>query len=239
MNEKKIKMFKATIKDVNVADYSLTAIVSTDSVDRYGDIVLPEAFKKRLKVYKDHPVLLSSHNYNKLTSQIGEAQNIRVTENGLEAKFKYYVGLGNEEADWAWVLATKGIGAFSVGFIGHEFEYIRENDTEGVERVTGVKFTDVELIEVSQVLVPANRDALQNGVETATEQLAMAELVSKSFEDLQKDFSALPKKEKEQPHYTDSILAETEKSKSQRKGVDADEVVKALHNTVNGILKKE
>jgi hypothetical protein len=143
---------------------------------------MPSAFEKRLKIYKEHPILLSSHNYYDLTKQIGEAIGVKITESGLEAKFKYYAGLGNAEADWAWVLAQKGIASFSIGFIGHQSDPIIEKDENGIERYLGRKFTDVELMEISQVLVPSNRGALQLSASRATEELELCELVSKSFE---------------------------------------------------------
>jgi len=159
MNTKQIKTYKAIVKDFNEKDFTANVIVSTASVDRDGDIIHPDAFKKRLKDYKNHPVLLSSHSYSDLTKQIGEAKTVKVTEDGLETKFEWYVGKGNPEADWGWFLATKGIAAFSVGFMPFTWEDGEYKDGEfkgGVRR----KFTEVELVEVSQVLIPSNRDAV-------------------------------------------------------------------------------
>ena len=180
MSEKKIiKFYKTEIKTVDSDSMTVEAVVSTKNVDRDGDIVTPKAFEKRLKTYKQHPVLLSSHNYGDLLKQIGEAVKVKVTDSGLEATFKYYAGMGNAEADWAWVLAQKGIASFSIGFIGHEFDYIRQKDGEA-EMITGRKFTDVELLEISQVVVPSNRQALQMSVDSAE----LCELALKSFDDL-------------------------------------------------------
>jgi len=180
--EKIFKIFKAEIKKVDNEKFTVEAIVSTKKQDRDGDVILPSAFERRLKVYKEHPILLSSHNYQDLRKQIGEAIGISVTEKGLEATFKYYAGLGNTEADWAWVLAQKGIASFSVGFIGHESEIMQEKDESGNMRYVGRKFTDVELLEISQVLVPSNRGALQMSVERAKEEIEICEMVGKSFD---------------------------------------------------------
>lgn len=180
--DKLLKIFKAEIKSINEKDFTLDAIVSTKKQDRDGDIIVPDAFSKRLKHYKDHPVLLSSHDYRDLTKQIGEALSVKVTEDGLEAKFKYYVGEGNPEADWAWVLAQKGIASYSIGFMGHEFEWIEEKDKDGVMHILGKKFIDVELLEISQVTVPSNRGALQMGLSIARESAELCELAIKSFD---------------------------------------------------------
>jgi len=182
MKEKILKTFKAEIKSVDEDKHTLEAVISTKKVDRMGDVVLPSSIEGRIKTYKQHPILLSSHNYWALTAQIGKAEDIKIEEDKITARFKYFVGEGNPEADWAWVLASKGIAAFSIGFMAHEFEYITEKDDEGNERTTGRKFTDVELLEVSQVLVPANRSALQMSMESADEERGLCEAVMKSFE---------------------------------------------------------
>lgn len=154
--EKIFKVYKGIVKSVQEKDFTMDVIVSTSDVDRDREKINADAFKKRLKYYKDHPVLLSSHRYDDLRKQVGEATNVKVTEEGLEAKFKYYVGEGNPEADWAWVLAQKGIAGFSIGFI--PFAYVdKDLEKDGYNR----EFTDVELVEISQVLVPSNRNAVQ------------------------------------------------------------------------------
>lgn len=151
------KTYKPVIKSVNVEEHTVEAIVSTAAVDRDNEIMSPSAFEKRLHIYKQHPVLLTSHKYFELQSIIGEAIDVKVTSEGLYAKFKYYYGEGNAEADWAFKLASKGIAAFSVGFIPHgRQELTPSKDNGGARR----SYTDVELTEISQVVVGANREAL-------------------------------------------------------------------------------
>jgi HK97 family phage prohead protease len=172
--------------------------VSTNKADRHGDIVTPESFKKRLKYYKEHPVLLSSHDYYDLRKQIGEATKLSVTDTGLEATFKYYADLGNPEADWAWVLAQKRIAAFSIGFMNHEFEWIKEKDKEGNETITGRKFLDIELLEVSQVLIPANRQSIQERNDYAAESGRLAEMAVKAMDSGDIKEIAIPEAKKEE-----------------------------------------
>lgn len=166
------KIFRAKIKSVNKEKFIVNAIVSDDSMDRYKESILASAYEKRLPTYKQHPILLSSHQYDKLTCQIGLAENIYIEGNKLHADFKYFVGEGNSEADWGFKLAEKGIAAFSVGFIPHEFQDPPPPDSEeakswpaGVRR----RYTGVELLEISQVLVPANSNALQNSLESESD----------------------------------------------------------------------
>jgi len=154
--------------------------VSNESVDRDGDIVLVAAFKRRLGIYRSHPVLLASHRHLDLQAQIGEAYDVKAVEDGLRAKFKYYVGEGNDEADWAFKLAAKGKAAYSIGFIPHAYEDLKPSATnKGARR----RFTDIELVEISQVCVPSNRDALVACYEEAEEpDRELADIALKMFE---------------------------------------------------------
>lgn len=235
--EKFIKVIRAEVKDINTEKHTLTAVISTKKTDRDGDVVDPMAFKNRIKSYKEHPVLLSSHNYGDLRKQIGKANKIDVEDNEVTAQFEYFVGQGNPEADWAWVLAQKGIAAFSVGFMGHQFEWLKEKDAEGNERITGRKFTDIELLEVSQVLVPSNRGALQEGRSLAQESAELCELAIKSFDS--GDIKEV-KIEKEN-HYSDELLGKEGQapiSEPKGKELGIDDIKGAVNKAVSN-LKKE
>ena len=148
------KVFRAEIKAIDEKEFTVTAVVSTDAVDRDGEVVTPEAIGKRVAQYLEHPVLLSSHRHDDLMKQIGMAEDVKVGEKSVVAKFKYFVGQGNAEADWAFKLAQNGIAAYSIGFMAHKWE--DKSGDDGIWRV----YRDVELVEISQVLVPSNRDAL-------------------------------------------------------------------------------
>ena len=152
--KKLIKVYRTEIKSVDVEAGTVTALVSTKSVDRDGEVVLPSAIKKRLDVYMAHPVLLSSHRCDDLRKQIGVCEDIKCTPSGVTATFKYLHGQGNPEADWAFKLAQNGIAAYSIRFMAHEWE--DKSGEEGIWR----EYKDVELVEISQVLIPSNRDAL-------------------------------------------------------------------------------
>lgn len=141
--------------------------MSMDSRDRDEERILPTAFEKTLPIFSKRPVLLSSHNYGSLTNQIGEFRELKIKGKGLFAKPKYYINEGNPEADWAYKLAQHNMAAFSVGFIPKKAE---EGKSDKDPRRT---YTEVELLEISQVVVPSNRDAIQGlkakavGVEAA------------------------------------------------------------------------
>ena len=91
----------------------------------------------------------------------------------------YYVNDGNQEADWAYKLAKRGMAAFSVGFQPIEYETAQK---DGDPKIT---YTDSELLEISQVVVPCDRNAIQNSIgksvglekDIMTEVLADKELI--------------------------------------------------------------
>lgn len=194
--DKVIKTFVSEIRAVNEKEFTVEAVVSDETVDRYGEVISIEAWKKRLKRYKDHAVLLSSHRYDKLTNQIGEATKVFIDGKNLVANFKYYAGEGNEEADWGWKLASKfKKAAYSVGFIPYDAKDADwEKDAEAIK--VGKKprrtYTDIELIEISQVLVPANPSALQKSFEEEED------VVIKEYSEMVlKDLNAVDEKDKE------------------------------------------
>ena len=152
------KFYKAEVKSVNedTGEVDMLIPVSTASVDRDGEVVEPMAFKKTLPKFMKRPVLVASHDYRDLTNQIGEWTKLKITDEGVEGRPKYYVNEGNDQADWGFKLASKGMAAFSIGFIPKVWE---DGATEKEPRRT---YKEVELLEISQVIVPSNREAIQS-----------------------------------------------------------------------------
>lgn len=150
------KIFKGEVSNIDLENYTVEVNVSTVSIDRDREIVDPSSILKRINEYMKHPILLSSHKpHETLRNQIGEALNVNVTPTGVRVKFKYYVNEGNPEADWAWKLVTKGIAAYSIGFTPFDVY-------QGVDEEYKLKYIDIEIYEISQVLIPSNRDAVQD-----------------------------------------------------------------------------
>ncbi len=163
------RYYRAQIRKIDPESFTVDALVSDGTVDRHGTIIQPEAWKKDLKFYKDHPVLLASHTHGDLLAQIGEAKSVKVTDEGLETRFVYYAGEGNPQADWAWNLVMHGMAMFSVGFIAHEQERpeYKEDKKQDPLKDPHTIYTRVELAEVSQVTVGSNRNALQRAIDGA------------------------------------------------------------------------
>ena len=119
---------------------------STDALDRAGDIIESNAWTKGgLENFKNNPVILFNHNYDR---PIGRAKEIGVTENGLELTARISKSAG-EIKD---LIKDGVLGAFSVGFKVKDADYISETD--------GYKIKDAELFEVSVVSVPCNQTAV-------------------------------------------------------------------------------
>ena len=154
--EKIIRTFRTEVikiddKEEGVIDMLIP--MSTISIDRHGESIDPKGWKKYLKAFMKRAPLVSSHNYWGLQNQIGELLDVQITEKGLMARPKYYINQGNPEADWGYFLATKGMAAYSVGFIP-----VKWVDSKDEPKRT---YTEQELIEISHVIVPSNRDAIQ------------------------------------------------------------------------------
>ena len=169
-----VKFFRGKVKSIDEATHSAEVVISSEVKDRYRERVLLSAFnKKTIKEYMEHNVLLSSHAYRGLMNQIGEIQKISPDEETREviAKPAWFVGLGNPESDWGWVLAQKGIAAFSIGF---RPKTTKEYSADETAKNGGIycDYEDIELLEVSQVLVPANPSALQKSFDSETDPIA-------------------------------------------------------------------
>jgi len=177
------KLGRYETKVIDAKTGRVEAVVSTESTDRQGDIIRQDGWD--MKSFMAHPVLLASHDYYDLRSQIGEWESMAVKGKQLVGIARYYIGEGNEQADWGFKLASKGRAAFSVGFIPDMDKAKRiEGDDSDDDFFAHFEFNGQELLEVSHVTIPANADALQ--VIRAAKGLhpAIAEIVDEALRDL-------------------------------------------------------
>ena len=127
-------------------DGSFTAVASTNSVDRHGEIVDNNGWD--LKNFKKNPVILWAHDHTE--PAIGTAKKVWVDGEGKKAKLMIQPVLHDvtEKARAVKALVDKGIiKTLSVGF-------------RPLDSPDGVTFSKNELLEVSMVNVPANADAM-------------------------------------------------------------------------------
>jgi len=141
---------------VNVDDRTIEAVISSDSVDRDGEIVHPRAFEKRIDTFMKNPVVLWSHDPHS-NAPIGRVESLNISENTIDAKMRFRPEGKSALADDIFdAYATGFLKTFSIGF--RVFEVYQEKDAEG-KSVGPLEITDAELFELSAVPIPANPDA--------------------------------------------------------------------------------
>ncbi len=153
-----IRIFCLGLEQAKDADGQRPVLVSTDDVDRMGDIVEPDGMD--LGNYRKNPVILWAHDYT--LPPIGSSLWIRRQEHGLLAKPRW---ASTEFAQQIKLLYDEGhLRAWSIGFLVKEWEPIVAKDKDGQERTTGYRYTKSELLEFSAVPVPANPEALSEAM---------------------------------------------------------------------------
>lgn len=159
------KQFVSEIK-VNEKDRTLVAIISTISIDRDNEIILPQGAD--LKAYKKNPVVLWAHEYH--GTPIGRALWIKRSADSITAKMQF---AETEKAEEIYQLFKGGfLKAFSIGFLPADggwhsptAEELKNNPKwASVRRV----YDKWELLEFSAVPVPANPEALVAAVNSKT-----------------------------------------------------------------------
>ena len=166
------KVYRSSTKVLDEARGIVSAIVSSESVDRDGDVIRAEGWS--IDNFMRHPVLLSSHDYHSLRSQIGEWQSMEIRGTQMHGVARFFIGRGNDEADWAFELAKEKSLAFSVGFIPDMEKAVPLSKSDPMNG--GMEFNGQELLEVSAVTVPSNPDALQRMVKSPNLQPVLREI---------------------------------------------------------------
>ncbi len=154
---------KGTLADVSEAKGEIVAMVSTPSVDSYGDIIHQGPSEKGkgwlLDRFNNAPVMLWSHNIFQMNIS-GPETRAAVRQHPVhgEALFLEPVRFDGGDPD---AMALEGkirrrvIKENSVGFVSKKSEFIRDGETD---RVTGIRFFEQELLELSWANRGANPD---------------------------------------------------------------------------------
>jgi len=144
------------VKSIDKSQRRITALASAATLDRDGEIIEPEAFRKWLPVYMKNPIVITSHQHRLQTgssSVIGNVVEAKIDKNGLNVVIEFHDITGLAEEFWQ-LYSQKKQRALSVGFIPHASEY------KQVEDGRILVHTEVELLEISCVAVPSSREAL-------------------------------------------------------------------------------
>jgi HK97 family phage prohead protease len=127
---------------------------STSAVDRQGEVIDQAGWM--LDDYKRNPVILDSHRYGSIDDVLGRALRIETTPQGLEVDVEF---AETERGQMARRMVEGGfLRTVSVGF--------RSLDRRPGGKGQPTTHSKMELLEVSMVAIPANREAVRiRGVE--------------------------------------------------------------------------
>lgn len=165
--EKVLKFFNTVSKAVDIETGIFEAMITTEAVDRQGDIV--RATGAKLDNYLKNPVVLWAHNYDQ--PPVARALSIEVIPgNGLKAVFQFPEAGVNPQADIVRRLWAAGfLNATSIGFIPLDSKNI--NDVPGESWYAPQDYVSWEMLEFSIVPVPANQEALRLAAKNMKEQI--------------------------------------------------------------------
>lgn len=140
---------------VDLERRTVSATISTGSIDRQGDTVDPVGWQ--LERYLSNPVVLWAHDYRALP--IAKALDVSVKGSGRRARLRATARFETFPfADAVFNLIAAGtINATSVGFAPLEWKFAEEDEDRGF---AAMDITKAELLEYSVVPVPANAEAL-------------------------------------------------------------------------------
>ena len=155
------KLERAEVKILNAKEGRVLATVSTETKDRDGDIIR-QAFWETDNFMRN-PVLVDSHNYGSIERIFGHWASMEVKGKSLVGEVVYHLDSPNahvaELAKQGLDLAHRDMAAYSVGFIPDMSKAVELKNADSF--FPNYEFRGQELLEVSQVSVPANPDALQ------------------------------------------------------------------------------
>ena len=136
----------------------MTFIVSTEEPDRHGDIVTAAGWD--LAAYRQNPVLLWAHDYTRPV--IGRAAAVWPEPGLLLARMEF------APTDFAREVAALYHSGYQQGVsVGFKPLRYTERRHEPTGALLGIHFLEQELLEISAVPVPANRQALRRAMAQA------------------------------------------------------------------------
>ena len=143
------------IRDAEPAERNFLFIVSSDTVDRSGDFIIPSGVD--LADFAKNPAVLNSHNSGAMP--IAVSTSPAVAGNSLTAVAKFPApGVSDCSDEVAAALTAGLVRGASVGFIP-----VRWTFTKDPARPFGVDFQEIRLLEWSICAVPCNPDCLMIG----------------------------------------------------------------------------
>lgn len=170
------KAVEVNVKSVDANNFTVDADVSDESIDREGEIILLSSWEKRMANYLANPLLCWMHPVGSWTARqpediLGKALMVEVQPKSLFCRFQYAVR-ENPKAEMCFnLIAGDYLRSYSIGAIAHgpvfsDYPEVYLNLLPDAARAAlkagdaWCVHTDMELLEVSNVFVGSNRDAL-------------------------------------------------------------------------------
>jgi hypothetical protein len=172
---------KAT--DINEEERSVIAVISTDSVDRDNEVLVPKGMDA--ESFRKNPVIPWSH--MTFDPPIGKALWVKRGIKRITAKVKFAT---TERAEEVWQLFKGGfLNAFSVGFKPLDGRRPTPDDIKANTNLANARFmfTKWELLEFSPVTVPANAEALALAVKSKSIKLSNELIECLHVEEIEED----------------------------------------------------
>ena len=171
--DKMFKVFESELKAIDVESRTITALISTATKDRMGEVLLPGGAD--IRQFNKNPVVLFAHNYSE--PPIGRALWTKKTKEGILSKVEF---AKTQFAEEIFQLYKDGfMRAFSVGFIPKKWDdgEIAGKDCDNDKKPRRT-YTEWEMVEYSAVPVPANPDALALALQKG---MIKSEVLKKEF----------------------------------------------------------
>jgi hypothetical protein len=178
------KLMRPRIKVLDASTGLIEAVVSDELPDRDDDVLRVGGWD--FKAFEAHPVLMANHDYGSILSQIGKWHGVEPVGQKIIGQAQYYIGQGNDQADWGFKLAEMGMAAYSVAF---RPDMAKATERNGDSVWPSYEFNGQELLEISHVTVPANPRALQ-AVKSLGSHPVVTEIVDEMLGDAPADFDA-------------------------------------------------
>lgn len=239
--DKVVKAFSVVSKTIDLDAGIFEAMISTEAVDRQGDIV--RATGAQLENYLKNPVVLWAHDYAQ--PPVAKALSIEIMPgSGLKATFQFPEWNMNPHADVVRRMWAGGfLNATSIGFMPLKSKPIDGTKDEDVWWVPQ-EYTSWELLEFSIVPVPANQEALRLALTSLVPTTKRGRVLSSANEKKLKEaadlitdvLSQLGESEPEEeslPAKADTEAPESESNTDPTSNDTDEELVKAFENLIN------
>lgn len=167
---------------VDVENRTFDCYITKANVDRDGEYISPDAFRQDFHFYEELPILIIGHQHktSRDTLPVGKGLWFEFTDDGIKAR--YYITKNPIGDELLNLLDESIIRGVSAGFIPKEFiPNPKDHELPLHLRGKGLKklYKRVELVEVSILSIPSNREALVIRAEKGNK---IADIILKGFD---------------------------------------------------------